>query len=91
MVLTAFSCFLLQVTSAGIERTALHAISRTPPSYHRDVYFCGLQTQPPPVSGMFMYTIKFVVSLPSARLVACDGALPVLGISWGHKSIFARP
>jgi len=91
MVLTAFSCFLLQVTSAGIKQTALHAISRISLGYHRDVYFCGLQNQPPPVSGMFIQSIKFVVSLPSARLVAWDGALPVLGISWGHKSIFARP
>jgi len=53
MALTAFSCFLLQMTSAGVERTALYAISSTPLDYHRDVYICGQQTQPPPVSGMF--------------------------------------
>jgi len=53
MALTAFSCFLLQMTSAGVERTALYAISSTPLDYHRDVYIYGQQTQPPPVSGMF--------------------------------------
>ena len=90
MVLTAFSRFLLQVTFAGVERTLLHAINRILLGYHGGVYICGLQTQPPPFSGMIQ-TIKFVVSLPLARLVAWDGALPVLGSSWGHKSIFARP
>lgn len=40
----------LMVTSAGVERTLLRAINRIPLGYHRGVYICGLQTQPPPVS-----------------------------------------
>ncbi|KAL0023187.1 hypothetical protein WJX77_011569 [Trebouxia sp. C0004] len=59
----------LMVTSAGAERVALFMVSRTSLGYHHGVHICGLLTQPPPVSGMFVYTIKCVVSLPSASTI----------------------
>ena len=71
MALTAFSRFLSQVTSAGVERTSLRAINRIPLGYHRGVYICGLQTQPPPVSGM--YINHKVCGLPALGQVSCLG------------------
>ncbi|DBA89272.1 TPA: hypothetical protein ACH3X1_016411 [Trebouxia sp. C0004] len=69
----------LMVTSAGAERVALFMVSRTSLGYHHGVHICGLLTQPPPVSGMFVYTIKCVVSLPSARRAICGEIATSLG------------